>query len=147
MNLQVHIIIIMACVALNVSLQAQSNTNAALLKEFQLKTEKWKEAYNSGDAENLIPFYTEHARYVSGHVEGLELTGRENLIANFQRGISGGGHIDNIEIINIEKSRGLVTILTKYQANNNGQIVKGRNILVLKKVNKQWLIVMHASIV
>lgn len=131
-------------------LQAQlreDSISSSLLMELQTKTQKWKEAYNSGDARNLQRFYTQHSRYVSGHVAGLELIGRDNVLANFQKGISGGGHIDSIEIISSEKSCDLVTLLTKYQATNNGQTVTGRNLLVLKKMNGDWLIVLHVSVV
>lgn len=127
--------------------QLRDSIEGSLLMELQTKTQKWKEAYNSGEARNLERFYASHSRYVSGHVSGLELNGRENVLANFQKGISGGGHIDSIEIISLERSCEIVTLLTKYQATNNGQTVFGRNLLVLKKTNGDWLIVLHVSVV
>jgi ketosteroid isomerase-like protein len=121
--------------------------NVKMLKAFQLQTEKWKDAYNSGDAQNLVPLYTTDARYLSSHVTGLELIGREKVIANFQNGMKMGGHIDSVEILTMQSSSELVTLICKYQATNSGQTVSGRNLLVLKKVNGFWLIVIHMTVV
>lgn len=114
---------------------------------FRQQTEGWKDAYNSGDARNLVPFYSENADYISSHVDGLEARGRENLIANFQRGVSSGGHIDSIEILKTEFSGDLVTLLCKYQATNSGTTVTGRNLLVMRKIDNNWLIVLHMTVV
>lgn len=130
------------------SAYAQTNKDAASLeKEFTAQTDGWMKAYNSKDAGNLIPFYTEDATYVSGHVNGLQLDGRTNVIANFQNGIDGGGHIDKIEILSFNYSNDLATLLCKYQATNSGVTVSGRNLLVLKKVNGKWLIAVHMTVV
>jgi ketosteroid isomerase-like protein len=118
-----------------------------LKKEFQEQTQKWKDAYNSKDARNLVPLYSEDAQYVSSHVSGLVVQGRDKLIANFQNGMNQGGHIDSIEILTMNISCDLATLLCKYQATNNGETVIGRNLLILKKINKQWLIVLHMTVV
>jgi ketosteroid isomerase-like protein len=118
-----------------------------LLQEFQQQTEKWKQAYNSGDAKNLVPLYAPEANYCFSHVQGLMVSGRDKLIANFQNGINTGGHIDSIEILSINLSCELATLFCKYQATNSGQTVSGRNLLVLKKINGQWLIILHMTVV
>jgi ketosteroid isomerase-like protein len=117
------------------------------LEEFQLQTIKWKDAYNSGNAQNLLPLYTTDARYISSHVSGLELIGRDKVIANFQNGMKMGGHIDTVEVLSMNSSADLVTLLCKYQATNSGQTVTGRNLTVLKKVNGAWLISIHMTVV
>lgn len=114
---------------------------------FEQHTQMWRAAYNSKEAKNLVPFYSEDASYISSHVEGLEANGRDALIANFQRGMSMGGHIDLIEILNINVSCDQATLLTKYHANNSGQIAVGRNLLVMRKVQDKWLIVLHMTVV
>lgn len=119
----------------------------SLKQVFKQHTEAWREAYNSKDAKNLVPFYLEEASYISSHVEGLEANGRDALIANFQRGMSMGGHIDSIEILNMNVSCDQATLLTKYRANNSGQIAVGRNLLVMRKVQEKWLIVLHMTVV
>jgi len=129
---------------------SQTNKNESsqkLKQEFEHQTEQWKEAYNSKDAQNLVPLYAEEACYISSHVAGLEAKGRDQLIANFQNGMSGGGHIDSIEILSMNVSCELATLLCKYQATNSGQTVVGRNLLVLKKIEGKWLIVLHMTVV
>ena len=132
------------------SLHAQATgngTNKALLAVFETNTQRWKEAYNSKNAQNLVSLYTEDARYISSHVDGLELIGRDKVIANFQNGINGGGHIDQITILTARSSGNLATLLCQYQATNSGETVKGRNLLVLKKVQGKWLIAIHMTVV
>ncbi|HEX5023747.1 MAG TPA: DUF4440 domain-containing protein [Agriterribacter sp.] len=132
------------------SLHAQStdSLNTKLLfEEFQKQTEKWKDAYNSKNALELVPLYSNDAEYVSSHVTGLVAKGRDAVIANFQNGMSSGGHIDRVEILSINVSCELATLFCKYQATNSGQTVTGRNLLVLKKINNVWLIVMHMTVV
>jgi len=117
------------------------------LQEFQQETEKWKDAYNSKDAQNLVPLYSEDACYISAHVPGLEANGRDQLIANFQNGMNMGGAIDAIEIMTVNVSCELATLLCKYQATNSGVTVVGRNLLVMKKIDDKWLIVLHMTVV
>ncbi len=131
---------------INCSVEAQQN-DSALKAEFEAKMVAWQKAYNSGDAKNLIPLYTEDAIYTSSHVPGLEAIGREKLIANFQVGITGGGHIDKIEILKMDVSDGLAYLFCKYQATNAGETVTGRNLIVMKKVNNNWKIVIHMTVV
>jgi ketosteroid isomerase-like protein len=133
-------------IAGNISAQANIDT-AKMFAVFQRQTETWKDAYNSGNAQNLVPLYTQDARYLSSHVSGLELIGRENVITNFQNGMKMGGHIDNVEVLSMNLSSDLVTLLCRYQATNSGQTVIGRNLLVLKKVNGHWLIAIHMTVV
>ncbi len=130
------------------SAQDATQEDLTLLKnEFDVQTKEWIKAYNSKDATNLIPLYTEDAVYISGHVSGLELNGRNHVIANFQNGINGGGHIDSIEIVSIISSGDLATLLCKYQATNSGVTVTGRNLLVMKKIKEKWMIAIHMTVV
>jgi ketosteroid isomerase-like protein len=134
----------------SISLSAQTTETSdkkQLIREFQSETEKWKDAYNSKDAQNLVPLYTEDAQYISSHVAGLVASDREKLITNFQNGMNMGGHIDSVEILTMNVSCDLATLLCKYQATNNGVTVVGRNILVMKKINGKWLINLHMTVV
>lgn len=137
---------IFVLLAINHSVKAQRD-DSALKNVFETKMVAWQKAYNSGDAKNLIPLYSEDAIYTSSHVSGLEAIGREKLIANFQVGISGGGHIDKIEILKMDVSDGMAYLFCKYQATNSGVTVSGRNLLVLKKVKNEWKIVIHMTVV
>ncbi|HEY1112362.1 MAG TPA: DUF4440 domain-containing protein [Chitinophagaceae bacterium] len=126
--------------------QSTSGQNAQE-KEIRRNVERWQQAYNSKDGQQLAPLYTEDAVYISSHVEGLVAEGRDKVIANFQRGMSGGGHIDAIEIVSMDASCDLVSLHCRYQATNSGVTVSGRNLLVLKRVNNQWLIARHMTVV
>jgi len=118
-----------------------------LMITFQHSVQNWRNAYNGGDAKNLITLYTEDAEYISSHVTGLVAKGRDRLIANFQNGMNMGGHIDSIEILSINISCELATIVCKYEATNSGQKAVGRNLLVLIKSNGKWLIKTHMTVV
>jgi ketosteroid isomerase-like protein len=132
------------------SLSAQSVNSIdsiKLLQEFMRQTVKWQEAYNSKDAQNLSPLYSEDAQYISSHVAGLVANGRQNLIAYFQKGIDMGGHIDTVQVLSMNVSCNLATLICKYQAANNGEVAIGRNLLVLRKINESWLIILHMTVV
>ncbi len=134
----------------SISILSQScdnSKNQQLMKEFQLQTEKWKQAYNSLNAQNLITLYSEDAQYISSHVAGLVEYGRNDLITNFQNGMNMGGKIDLVEILRMDVSGNLATLLCKYQATNAGVTVIGRNLLVLKKIKGKWLITIHMTVV
>ena len=109
--------------------------------------EKWQDAYNGGNAQNLVPLYAEDAVYSSSHVPGLEAIGRDKLIANFQKGIRMGGHIDKVEILTANISGEMASLYCLYQATNSGVTVTGRNLLVLRKVKDEWLIFSHMTVV
>lgn len=127
--------------------QTQLSPGSKEFSQFQQNVEKWKVAYNSGDAQNLVPLYSEDATYSSSHVPGLEAIGRDALITNFQKGINSGGHIDKIEILTSNVSKDMASLYCKYQATNSGVTVFGRNLLVLRNVSGKWLIFLHMTVV
>jgi hypothetical protein len=52
-----------------------------------------------------------------------------------------------VQVVRAETSCGLAYMICTYHATNSGVTVTGRNVLVLKKIDEEWLIVTHASIV
>ena len=150
MKTSIKIILLVTFLIINSNLtsaQTQLGHDSKQFKQFQLSVEKWKDAYNSGDAQNLVPLYSEDATYSSSHVPGLEAIGRDALIANFQKGISGGGHLDKIEILTANVSKDMASLYCFYQATNSGVTVSGRNLLVLLKVKGKWIIINHMTVV
>jgi ketosteroid isomerase-like protein len=138
--------------SLHYSISAQTNIDQELITDsmrvvFHNNMQEWMKAYNGGDANNLMPLYTDDAEYFSAHVKGLVAKGRNRLIENFQNGMSMGGHIDKVEILSINYSCNLATLVCKYEATNSGQKAIGRNLIVLKKVNNTWLIITHMTVV
>lgn len=126
-----------------------SVTNDASSDEVLLRrlAQEWRDIYNGTDAGRFEPLYAADAEYISGHVEGLVARGRERVIANFQRGMNLGGHLDSVEVLSVNISCDLATLVCRYQATNSGQTVTGRNLLVVKRINGQWLIVTHMTVV
>lgn len=129
-------------------LQAQSEaTSDTSAKEFSAIAARWMAAYNGTDPSALIPFYAPHARYISGHVQGLVASGREAVIANFARGMKSGGHVEALTIVSLHRSCDQAVLLMRYAANNAGDRVSGRTLLVLERRQEEWLIVLHMTVV
>jgi uncharacterized protein (TIGR02246 family) len=144
------IIFILACLPLSAAAQQDFvtiNAYNAIKEEVTLSTEEWMNAYNSNDVEKLADFYAEDADYVSPHVPGLIIHGREQIKENFRQGIAGGGHIDSIAVQRSGSSCDLAYLVCAYQATNSGVTVHGKNVLVMKRVGTRWLILTQASIV
>jgi len=143
------LLVIFSLLLITICVQAQTQISKTdkQFAAFKQNVEKWRDAYNSGDAKNLVPLYTEDAAYSSSHVPGLEAIGRDKLIANFQKGISMGGHVDKVEIITANFSGEMASLYCLYRATNCGVTVTGRNLLVLRKVKGEWLIFSHMTVV
>lgn len=107
----------------------------------------WKRAYNRGDTTLLASMYAPEADYVSPHVPSLIIHGRDMIRENFKKGIDAGGHIDAVEILSASESCDVSYVVCTYRATNNGKTVTGKNIIVSRKIDGTWLIVVHASIV
>jgi len=127
--------------------QAAAVTRDSASTEIGRIAERWLNAYNGTDADELTPLYTEDAVYISGHVAGLVAEGRDRVIENFRKGMATGGHLDGLEVISITHSCDVASVLCAYYANNSGQRVSGRTLLVLKTIHGQWLIAIHMTVV
>ena len=114
---------------------------------FYAIADRWLAGYNGTDAGALAALYTEDAQYISGHVPGLVASGRSQVVGNFQKGMSAGGHLDRLEVISVNQSGDLATVLCRYDANNSGQKVSGRTLLVLRRAGGGWLIALHMTVV
>jgi ketosteroid isomerase-like protein len=126
---------------------AGSRSTDTTSEHFSRLANVWMQAYNDNDSATLASMYSEDAEYISAHVAGLVAHGRNRIISNFQRGIRLGGHIDAVSILSIQASCDLATLVCKYEATNGGVKVSGRNLLVVRRVNNNWLIVLHMTVV
>lgn len=129
------------------SVHAQQAGADSLTSEFARVADRWVAIYNGGDASAFSVLYAPEAQYISGHVQGLVADGRDAVIANFQRGMKMGGHLDGLQVISVRRSCNLATVLCRYEANNAGQKATGRNLLVLEHRDGCWLIVLHMTVV
>lgn len=119
----------------------------SLTVQMNQQVQNWMKIYNGGDAVGFTDLYSTDARYISSHVSGLVADGRDNVIKYFQAGMDMGGHLEKVEIISMERSCDLITLLCRYEANNSGEKAIGRNLLVLKRSHDRWLIVLHMTVV
>ena len=104
----------------------------------------WKDAYNAGHAERVSSLYTNDGQYLSAHVHAR---GREAIRAYFQRGIDAGGHIEGIRVLDTKSNGNLAYAVGTYDANNAGQRVDGRLLLVLENCDGGWRIAAHEVVV
>ena len=58
-----------------------------------------------------------------------------------------GGYLDSIEILSINSSCDISTVVSRYRGTAGGQNVDGRNLLVWKRLDGKWLIVTHMTVV
>lgn len=105
------LLIMAAMLSLMPPLQAQqsaagkASTNNTELRQ---RAEDWK------DAGMLAEFYTDDAEYVSPHVPGLMIRGREKIKENFKRGVTMGGRIDTVIVLTSGSSFYLGYMVCKY---------------------------------
>ena len=125
---------------------SQRQTEAASTTDDDVRkvAEDWKTAYNGKDASAVAALYAPDGYYVSAHVVAH---GRTEIQAYFQRGIDAGGHIDAIQILSSGRSGDLAYTVGTYEATNAGQKVRGRNVVVVRKIAGRWLMVAHETVV
>ena len=158
--MKILLTLLITCLAVPVAAQKDANSKSleAEIKveedspnepeaQFKNLAEIWRHAYNSKDAANLSPLYAEDAQYISAHVNGYIADGHDAIIENFQRGMDSGGYIDSVELLSINSSCDIATLVSRYRATNRDQKADGRNLLVWKKIGGKWLIVTHMTVV
>ncbi len=133
--------------SLAVAQQTAGDSSNTITAEIRQLAEKWRVAYNSKDAKNLLPMYAENSEYISAHVDGYIADGHDAVIKNFQKGMDGGGYLDSLQILSLTSSCDILVIVTRYTGTAGGKNVDGRNLLVWKKINGQWLVVTHMTAV
>jgi uncharacterized protein (TIGR02246 family) len=107
-------------------------------------SDDWIRFYNAGNAAKVSALYTEDGYYLSAHILAH---GRQAIQAYWERGIKAGGHLDYIKPLTIYFTGDLAYCAGTYQATNAGVTVDGRILIVLRKVNGQWLMAAHETVV
>ncbi len=116
-------------------------------KAIEQIVEQWKDGYNNGDASKVADLYTDDAYYLTQHFVTGIVKGKNAIKAYVQRGIDAHYHINSINIILLKFSNHFAYTITRYEANNVGQIAVGVNLVVLNKINGNWFIVAHEAAV
>jgi ketosteroid isomerase-like protein len=107
-------------------------------------SQDWTRFYNAGDAAKVAALYTKDSYYLSAHILAH---GRQAIRAYWERGIKAGGHIDFIKLLALYYTGDLAYCAGTYQATNAGVTVDGRILIVLRKVNGEWLMAAHETVV
>jgi uncharacterized protein (TIGR02246 family) len=107
-------------------------------------SEDWIRLYNDGDATKVAALYTDDGYYLSAHILA---DGRQAIEAYWERGIKAGGHIDFVKPLTLYCTGDLAYCAGTYQAADAGVTVDGRILIVLRKVNRKWLMAAHETVV
>lgn len=110
-------------------------------------SETWRDGYNRGDAAKVAALYAPDAYYLTQHFVTGIVHPREKIQAYVQRGADARYHLDSIEILKLECSGDFAYSVGRYESTNAGQKAFGVNIVVLRKIAAEWLIVAHESAV
>lgn len=107
--------------------------------------ERWREAYNEGNASRVAALYAEDAYYLTQHFVTGTLRGRAEIQAYVQRGVDAKYRIDSIEVLGTQCSGDFAYAITRYKSTNSGRNDVGVNLVVLRKREGQWMIVAHEA--
>jgi ketosteroid isomerase-like protein len=128
------------------SASAQGNCAAIGTVARQI-ADNWKEAYISGNADQVAALYTADAYYLTQHFVTGIVHGRANIRSYVQRGVEAKYHVDSIEILATDCSGDMAYSIDRYESTNGGQKAFGVNVVVLKKFAEGWRIVAHEAAV
>lgn len=109
--------------------------------------ERWKAGYNAGQASQVSALYSDDAYYLTQHYVTGVIQGRADIQAYVQRGIDAKYRIDSIEVLGTECSGDFAYSITRYRSTNAGRNDMGVNLVILRKIKNQWLIVAHEAAV
>lgn len=109
--------------------------------------ERWKAAYNAGQASQVSALYSDDAYYLTQHFVTGIIHSRSDIQAYVQRGIDAKYRIDAIEVLATQCSGDFAYAITRYRSTNTGRNDIGLNPVVLRKIHDQWLIVAHEAAV
>ena len=109
--------------------------------------ERWKAAYNAGQAAQVAALYAADAYYLTQHFVTGIIRGRADIQAYVQRGIDTRYRIDSIEVLATECSGDFGYAITRYKSTNAGRSDVGVNLVVLRKIGDRWMIVAHEAAV
>ncbi len=111
--------------------------------EMQKLRDTWVREFNAGHADKVGALYAPEAVLMrwDGSVHG-----RDSILAEIQRSISGGTHGYTVNSLHCERSGDLGYDTGAYNATLRDRVVEGNYLIVVKNFNGQWLIVAHSSV-
>lgn len=111
--------------------------------EMQKLRDTWVQEFNAGQADKVGALYAPEAVLMrwDGSVHG-----RDSILAELQRSISGGSHGYVVNSLHCERSGDLGYDTGAYNVTLRDRVVEGNYLVVVKNINGQWLIVAHSSV-
>jgi ketosteroid isomerase-like protein len=111
--------------------------------EIQRIRETWVREFNAGHADKVTEFYAPEAVLMrwDGSVHG-----KDSILAEMQRSISGGAHDYVVHSLHTEHSGDLGYDTGAYNVTLRDRVVEGNYVIVVKRIKGKWLIVAHASV-
>lgn len=112
-------------------------------REIQRIRETWVQEFNAGHADKVTEFYAPEAVLMrwDGSVHG-----KDSILAEMQRSISGGAHDYVVHSLHTERSGNLGYDTGAYNVTLRDRVVEGNYLIVVKRIKGKWLIVAHASV-
>jgi hypothetical protein len=111
--------------------------------EMEKIRDTWVQEYNAGHADKVAALYAPEA--VLMRFDG-SVHGRESILAELQRSISGGTHGYSLNSLHCERSGDLGYDTGAYNVTLRDRVVEGNYLIVVKNINGEWLIVAHSSV-
>ena len=120
---------------------------SAIDSAIQRITTVWKDAYNEGNPNRVAALYSADATYLTQHFATGIVHGRPAIAAYVKRGTDAKYRIDSIKVLASDCSRNFAYAITRYDAMNGKERTFGVNLVVLRKIKGEWLIVAHEAAV
>jgi uncharacterized protein (TIGR02246 family) len=122
---------------------SQNPADAEFATTVQKMEAEWVQAFNSGNAKKVADMYAPDAVLMrwDGSVHG-----RDSILAEMERSISGGAHDYVVHSLRVDRSGDLAYDTGAYDVTLRGRVVEGNYLLVLRKIGSDWKIVAHASV-
>ena len=111
--------------------------------QIQKLRETWVQEFNAGQAEKVADLYAPEAVLMrwDGSVHG-----KDSILAEMQRSITGGAHNYSVSSLHTERSGDLGYDTGAYNVTLRDRVIEGNYVVVVKRIAGQWKIVAHASV-
>jgi ketosteroid isomerase-like protein len=111
--------------------------------QMQKLRESWVQEFNGGHADRVADFYAPEAVLMrwDGSVHG-----KDSILAEMQRSITGGAHNYSVSSLHTERSGDLGYDTGAYNVTLRDRVIEGNYVVVVKRIAGQWKIVAHASV-
>lgn len=126
---------------------SRNQCSAADREQIGAIAQQWKTLYNAGNSAGVASLYLSDAYYLTQHFASGIVHGRAAIQSYVQRGVDAHYRIDSIIVLQTTCSGDFAYAIGRYNSTNAGQKAMGVNLIVLRKVGRQWMIAAHEAAV